>query len=75
MVAPCARARPRYLLEAQSRTFADRLAAAFGLEGGEALRNVMVKAKPELLTALRSHIRFFDDGPLERFDPSTIATK
>ncbi len=66
---------PRYLLEAQSRTFADRLAPAFGLEGSEALRKAMVAAKPELLKALQSHIRFFFGGPLEMFDPSTIATK
>lgn len=67
---------PRYLVEAQSRTFAERLAPAFGLESAAALREAMVAAKPELLKVLQSHLRpFFSGGPLERFDPTTIATK
>jgi hypothetical protein len=66
---------PRYLLEAQSRTNAARLAPAFGLDSADALREAVVAAKPELLKALQSHLRFFFGGPLERFDPNTIATK
>lgn len=66
---------PRYLLEAQSRTYAARLAPAFGLDSAEALREAVVAAKPELLKALQSHLQFFFGGPLERFDPNTIATK
>jgi hypothetical protein len=65
---------PRFLLQAKSTAFAERLAPALGVAGAIPLREGLTAAKPHISKTLREAGTFWD-GPLRDFDPSTIASR